>query len=104
MELIWEGIIEALDLLMRGDSQVLEITLLSLELSGLATLIALAFGVPFGALLAFKIFPGRGLTVSLINTGMGLPPVVVGLGPQQRFADPVRRRSASMNFDAPCPH
>jgi tungstate transport system permease protein len=79
MELIWEGITEAFDLLLRGDSQVLEITLLSLELSGLATLIALAFGVPFGALLAFRIFPGRGFTVSLINTGMGLPPVVVGL-------------------------
>jgi tungstate transport system permease protein len=79
MELIWEGITEAVALLLRGDSQVLEITLLSLELSGLATLIALAFGVPFGALLAFKIFPGRGFTVSLINTGMGLPPVVVGL-------------------------
>jgi tungstate transport system permease protein len=79
MELIWEGITEAVSLLLRGDSQVLEITLLSLELSGLATLIALAFGVPFGALLAFKIFPGRGFTVSLINTGMGLPPVVVGL-------------------------
>jgi len=79
MELIWEGIIEALDLLLRGDSQVLEITLLSLELSGLATLIALVFGVPFGTLLALKLFPGRGFTVSLINTGMGLPPVVVGL-------------------------
>jgi tungstate transport system permease protein len=79
MELIWRGITEAFDLLLRGDSQVLEITLLSLELSGLATLIALAFGVPFGVLLAFKLFPGRGFTVSLINAGMGLPPVVVGL-------------------------
>jgi tungstate transport system permease protein len=79
MELIRDGIIEALDLLLRGDPRVLEITLLSLELSGLATLIALVFGVPFGALLAFKVFPGRGLTVTLINTGMGLPPVVVGL-------------------------
>jgi tungstate transport system permease protein len=79
MELIWKGLTEAVSLLLRGDSQVLEIALLSLELSGLATLIALAFGVPFGALLAFKIFPGRGFAVSLINTGMGLPPVVVGL-------------------------
>jgi len=79
MELIWKGITEAVELLLRGDSQVLEITLLSLELSGLATLIALLFGVPFGALLAYKIFPGRGCTVSLINAGMGLPPVVVGL-------------------------
>jgi tungstate transport system permease protein len=79
MELIWEGITEAVKLLLRGDAAVLEIALLSLELSGLATLIALVFGVPFGALLAFKLFPGRGFTVSLVNTGMGLPPVVVGL-------------------------
>lgn len=79
MELIWKGITEAVTLLLRGDPAVLEIALLSLELSGLATLIALVFGVPFGALLAFKAFPGRGFTVSLINTGMGLPPVVVGL-------------------------
>jgi tungstate transport system permease protein len=68
MELIWEGMKEAILLLLRGDPEV-----------GLATLIALTFGVPFGALLAFKVFPGRQITVSLINTGMGLPPVVVGL-------------------------
>ncbi len=52
-----------------------------IELSGLATLVALVLGVPLGALLAFKVFPGRGFTVSLINTGMGLPPVVVGRWP-----------------------
>jgi tungstate transport system permease protein len=79
MELIWNGISEAFRLLLRGDPQVVEIALLSLELSGIATLIALAFGVPLGTLLAFRRFPGRGLAVSVINTGMGLPPVVVGL-------------------------
>jgi len=79
MELIWSGITEAIDLLLRRDAEVLEIALLSLELSGLATLTALVFGVPLGAVLAFKRFPGRRLLVSLINTGMGLPPVVVGL-------------------------
>lgn len=79
MELIWDGLTEALSLLFRGDPAVLRIALLTLELSGLATLIALVFGVPFGALLAYKVFPGRGFAVSLINTGMGLPPVVVGL-------------------------
>jgi tungstate transport system permease protein len=79
MELIWNGIREAVSLLLRADPEVLRIALLSLELSGLATLVALAFGIPLGAFLAFKVFPGRGLTVSLVNTGMGLPPVVVGL-------------------------
>jgi tungstate transport system permease protein len=42
-------------------------------------LISLALGVPAGAALALARFPGRGLVVSLVNTGMGLPPVVVGL-------------------------
>jgi tungstate transport system permease protein len=79
MELIWNGFKEAVSLLLQGDPDVLQIALLSLEVSGLATLIALAFGVPLGALLAFKVFPGRGFTVSLVNTGMGVPPVVVGL-------------------------
>jgi tungstate transport system permease protein len=79
MELIWNGLTEAVYLLLRLDPGVLEIALLSLELSGLATLAALVFGVPLGAVLAFKSFAGRGFVVSLINTGMGLPPVVVGL-------------------------
>jgi tungstate transport system permease protein len=79
MELIWDGTVEAVSLLLSGNPQVLEIALLSLQLSGLATLIALAFGIPLGALLAFKVFPGRRFAVSLINTGMGVPPVVVGL-------------------------
>jgi tungstate transport system permease protein len=79
MELIWNGMREAVALLLRADPEVLRIALLSLELSGLATLVALAVGVPLGAFLAFKVFPGRGFTVSLVNTGMGLPPVVVGL-------------------------
>ena len=93
MELIWNGITEAVRLLLRGDSEVLEIALLSLELSGLATLAALALGVPLGALLAFKRFSGRGFIVSLINTGMGLPPVVVGL-----FVSIVLWRSGPLGF------
>lgn len=93
MELIWEGMTEAVALLLRGDPAVLKIALLSLELSGLATLVALVLGVPLGALLAFKVFPGRGFTVSLINTGMGLPPVVVGL-----FVSIVLWRSGPLGF------
>jgi tungstate transport system permease protein len=52
---------------------------LSLEVSASATLIALLLGVPLGAVLALTDFPGRRLVVSAVNTGMGLPPVVVGL-------------------------
>jgi len=93
MELIWNGVSQAVALLLRADPDVLTIAVLSLELSGLATLVALVFGVPFGALLAFKVFPGRGFTVSLVNTGMGVPPVVVGL-----FVSIVLWRSGPLGF------
>jgi len=77
--LIWEGIRQALRLLVTGDPEVFQITLLSLQISGAATLISLVLGVPIGIGIALARFPGRSLIVSLINTGMGLPPVVVGL-------------------------
>ena len=79
MELIWQGIKQAFWLLVAGDPGVLEITLLSLWLSGIATLLSLLAGIPLGMLIALTRFPGRGFVTSLINTGMGLPPVVVGL-------------------------
>ena len=79
MELIVEGIRKAFWLLVTGDPEVMGITLLSLRVSGLATLVSLVIGVAAGTLVALTRFPGRGFVVSLINTGMGLPPVVVGL-------------------------
>jgi tungstate transport system permease protein len=79
MGLIVEGVLQAFRLLLSGDPEVWRITLLSLEISGAATLLSLAIGIPAGTALALTRFPGRGLVVSLVNTGMGLPPVVVGL-------------------------
>ena len=79
MELIWEGIRQALGHILTADSEVLRITLRSLWISGAATLLSLAVGIPIGIALALARFPGRSFAVSLINTGMGLPPVVVGL-------------------------
>lgn len=61
------------------NQEVFQITLLSLQISGLATLLSLLIGLPFGTLLALSNFRGRSLLLSLVNTGMGLPPVVVGL-------------------------
>ncbi len=61
------------------NSEVFQITLLSLQISGAATGISLLVGLPLGTLLALGRFPGRSVLLSLINTGMGLPPVVVGL-------------------------
>ncbi len=79
MDLIYEGIKQAIILLITLDPEVMRITLLSLKVSGSATLISLLFGISIGTLVALTQFPGKKFVVSLINTGMGLPPVVVGL-------------------------
>jgi tungstate transport system permease protein len=79
MHLIWEGIQQAFALIFGPDPEVWAITWLSIKISGSATLISLLLGVPLGVALALTRFPGRSLAVALVNTGMGLPPVVVGL-------------------------
>jgi len=79
MDLLGEGFLEAFRLLLALDPEVLGITLLSLEVSGTATLISVLLGISLGTAVALNPFPGRSLVVSLVNTGMGLPPVVVGL-------------------------
>jgi tungstate transport system permease protein len=79
MDLLWQGITQAIHLIASGDPAVLQITWLSIKISGGATLVSLLAGVPAGIWLALTRFPGRGLLVALVNTGMGLPPVVVGL-------------------------
>lgn len=79
MELLWEGTHKAFALLCGFDTEVWAITWLSIKISGSATLIALLLGIPLGIALALTRFPGRSLAVALVNTGMGLPPVVVGL-------------------------
>lgn len=61
------------------DSEIFQITLLSLQVSLLATAISLFIGLPFGTWLALGNFRGRSFILSIINTGMALPPVVVGL-------------------------
>jgi tungstate transport system permease protein len=79
MSAILSGLSQAFWLLVHGDPQVLQIALLSILVSGSATLISLVIGIPAGSLLGLTRFPGRRMIVSLVNTGMGLPPVVVGL-------------------------
>lgn len=60
-------------------TDILEITALSLQVSTIATLISLLIGLPFGTWLALGDFRGRSFILSIVNTGMALPPVVVGL-------------------------
>jgi tungstate transport system permease protein len=79
MDLILQGIRQAFALIFGLDAEVWRISLLSLRISGIATLISLVLGVSAGTVLALTHFPGRRILISLVNTGMGLPPVVVGL-------------------------
>ncbi len=79
MDLVWEGIRGAFRLLVELDPEVLRVTALTLAVSGSATLVATAVGVVLGSFLALVSFPGRRLALALVNTGMGLPPVAVGL-------------------------
>jgi tungstate transport system permease protein len=79
MDLLWQGMAQAFWLLIAADSEVMRITLLSLGVSSVAVGLSILTGIPIGALLALSAFPGRRLLISFVNTGMGLPPVVVGL-------------------------
>ncbi len=79
MDIILDGIKEAFRLLFSLDPEVMGITWLSFKISGIATLISLVIGITVGTIVALTSFPGRKFVVSLINTGMALPPVVVGL-------------------------
>jgi tungstate transport system permease protein len=69
----------AFQLVAAGDSQLLEIILLSLRVSLTAVAIACLIGMPLGAALAVSRFPGRPAVLVLVNALMGQPPVVVGL-------------------------
>jgi tungstate transport system permease protein len=79
MDLILQGIGGALAKLVALDPDVLDAAVASLVVSGAATAIAVLTGVPLGAFIGLAQFRGRRLLLSLVNTGMGLPPVAVGL-------------------------
>ena len=56
-----------------------EIIVLSMQVSGIALLFSTVIGIPIGAALGLNRFPGRRLMIALMYTGMGFPPVVIGL-------------------------
>ena len=76
---IIEGFRKALFLILYLDPELLRIILLSLKVSGTALIISTVLGLPVGSLTGLKKFPGRGFIMTILNTLMGLPPVVVGL-------------------------
>ena len=79
MEFLWDGLQQAVDLLLSGDDEVLGIVGVTLRMAFWSTLIALALGLPLGLALGLGRFRGRGAGLALANAGMGLPPVIVGL-------------------------
>ncbi len=79
MDTLFSGIQQGLTLFFTGDQALWEIILLSLRMSGIALLISAVIGIPIGALIGLVKFPGRRMIQAMVYTGMGLPPVVVGL-------------------------
>jgi tungstate transport system permease protein len=76
---ILSGFVEAIRLILAGDPTLMQVIVLSLQVSGVALLFSALVGIPIGAYLGLRQFPGRWLVMALIYTGMGFPPVVVGL-------------------------
>ena len=70
---------EAARMIVAADGQLYGIVLLSLQVSFTAVAIATVLGLPLGAALAIRRFPGRQVLLVSLNALMGLPPVVVGL-------------------------
>lgn len=79
MDLLISGFREAIRLIFSFDSEVFSITLLSLKISGLATLLSVFIGISLGAAIGITQFWGRRAIISVVNTCMGFPPVVIGL-------------------------
>lgn len=79
MESIIEGFRKAFLLIVYLDAELLNIIFLSLKVSGLALLISALTGLLLGTYMGLKQFPLRGMFIIIMNTFMGLPPVVVGL-------------------------
>jgi tungstate transport system permease protein len=73
------GFWQAIGLIGSGDPALREIVGLTFHVSGVALAISALIGIPLGALLGMTRFVGRRLFISLLYTGMGFPPVVVGL-------------------------
>ena len=79
MDLILQGFGEAFGRLVKLDPDLRDAASASLVISGTATVLSVLTGIPLGAVLGLANFRGRSVLLSLVNTGMGLPPVAVGL-------------------------
>ncbi|CAJ36063.1 ABC-type transport system, permease component [Methanocella arvoryzae MRE50] len=74
-----DGFFQAVNMIASLNPEIIGVTVLSLQVSGTATLLAAAVGIPAGVFISLNEFPGKRLIQNIVNTLMGLPPVVVGL-------------------------
>ena len=79
MDLIISSISKSFQLILALDPYLVEVSLLSLFLSLSSAVASFAIGVPLGFMLSEGEFPGKKMVIAVVNTGMGLPPVIVGL-------------------------
>jgi tungstate transport system permease protein len=74
-----QGLIQAFQLIFSFDSNLYSVIALSLYVAGISLFFSTLVGIPVGAFLGLTRFPGRRLVMALLYTGMGFPPVVIGL-------------------------
>lgn len=79
MDLLFDSFISAILLLKSLDAEVCAIVLVSLKVSSFSTLIASLIGIPAGFAIAFREFPGKRITITILNTLLSLPTVAIGL-------------------------
>src|SRR3972149_591590 len=79
LEFLWQGIIQALLLIINLNPYIISITGVSIRVSGTATILATLTAIPLAFAMTFLDFRGKQILITLINTGMGLPSVFVGL-------------------------
>lgn len=78
-DFLFQGIAKAFELIINLNPYILSITGVSIKVSGTATLLATITAIPLAFALSFRDFRGKNAFITLVNTGMGLPPVFVGL-------------------------
>lgn len=79
MDYIFEGLSSALKMIFSLDKQMLSISFVSIKVSAISTFFAALIGVPIGFTLAISDFWGKKTVISVVNTLMSIPTVVIGL-------------------------
>jgi tungstate transport system permease protein len=79
MSFVWEGLKQAIDLIIHGDPALMHVLWVTIKVAVISTTAALVIGLPVGVALGLGRFRGRRAGLAFANAGMGLPPVVVGI-------------------------